>query len=42
MTGLDPKKAAQFWTGSHITAQAVTAASGIRALLPDADIDDYM
>ena len=43
MTGLCPVKAAQFVRGSgFVSSAAVTAASGIRALLPGADIDDYV
>ncbi len=43
MTGLDPEKAAQFARGpGFISAEATTEASGIRALLPDAKIDDYV
>ena len=43
MTGLCPVKAAQFVRGSgFVSSAAITAASGIRALLPGADIDDYV
>lgn len=43
MTGLDPEKAAQFTRGpDFVSAEATTDASGIRALLPDAKIDDYV
>ena len=43
MTGLCPVRAAQFVRGSgFVSSAAVTAASGIRALLPGADIDDYV
>ena len=43
MTGLCPVKAAQFVRGAgFVSSAAVTAASGIRALLPGPDIDDYV
>ena len=43
MTGLCPVKAAQFARDErYICSAAVTAASGIRALLPGAEIDDYV
>ncbi len=43
MTELDPEKAAKFARGpGYISAQATTEASGIRALLPTATIDDYV
>jgi Adenosylmethionine decarboxylase len=43
MTGLEPVKAAQFIRGpSFVSAEATTDASGIRALLPGAKIDDYV
>lgn len=43
MTGLCPIKAAQFARDERfMCSAAVTAASGIRALLPGAEIDDYV
>lgn len=43
MTGLCPVKAAQFARDERfMCSAAVTASSGIRALLPGADIDDYV
>ena len=43
MTGLSPEKAAQFARGpGFVSAQATTTTSGIAALLPNADIDDYV
>lgn len=43
MTGLHPEKAAQFARGpDFVSAEATTDASGIRALLPAAKIDDYV
>lgn len=43
MTGLDPVKAAQFVRGpGFVSAEATTNASGIRTLLPGANIDDYV
>ena len=43
MTGLCPVKAAQFARDDDfMCSAAVTAASGIRALLPGAEIDDYV
>lgn len=43
MTGLCPVKAAQFARDDDfMCSAAVTAASGIRSLLPGAEIDDYV
>ena len=43
MTGLDPGRAAQFARRPDFAgAAAVTAATGVRALLPGADVDDFV
>lgn len=43
MTGLATDKAAQFVRGDNFkSSQAVTESSGIRALLPASNIDDYV
>ena len=43
MTGLDPGRAAQFARHPDFAgAAAVTAATGVRALLPGADVDDFV
>lgn len=43
MTGLCPRRAARFFRGADFaSSQAVTAASGIAALVPGSDIDDYV
>ncbi|KAL4419048.1 hypothetical protein ABPG77_011030 [Micractinium sp. CCAP 211/92] len=43
MTGLCPAKAAQFFRSEgYVSAQHTTRTSGIQALVPGADIDDYV